>query len=616
MVTTTTGEVVDVDTGVTETQAMLIRASVEHDDAAAALHRAREDRARDEQFVAGVAGCDFPQNIKDQAQQALDASNTRVAAAETRFAGAEARMAAVRALVDAMRGHKDLAVHAADLGGMADPAAYGTTSTGASAQGDAQHAASPSGKETKLKDRLRLADRIVLRDGEHVVGSGSVAGSDGELMLGAAVDTPDGRQVHLAAPVYPDDKAAWRGGHAPSQATVVEDGEELTVDTGADVTVVLDAVDAATLPARIDEMIATATAGDKEYRQLLKQSLRLYDEQTRLESQRFPGQGEEKIRLDWQVQQRLTVQGRRRRDYEQVAAKLSPQDRAVYDERQRRIDAAGQDGWEPGREADAAEICGVTPEQFAEITEIERTDGRRQTSDQVKRIEELKYGGGDSLNPILPPLLEQQAALVCGLTPGEYREMEILEAIRPQRRYAYLDGRRMRTDAEQARLDELYAAPAGVTGANLRETHKLRNRYRAGLENHHSGKWDLADARAQQAAMETTAQPLDPAAAAELRRVTADRDAVDQTLDARGGLASATVEISARNGGALVIEAVQEEEEGGVQYRVDRRPADAGEEWSVGYATDPYTTTAAGLRKVGRLAADLATANTADDKPA
>ncbi|MEU0082019.1 hypothetical protein ABZY58_29315 [Micromonospora tulbaghiae] len=67
------------------------------------------------------------------------------------------------------------------------------------------------------------------------------------------------------------------------------------------------------------------------------------------------------------------------------------------------------------------------------------------------------------------------------------------------------------------------------------------------------------------------------------------------------------MEIPARNGGALVIEALQEEEEeGGVSYRVDRRPADADEQWSVGYATDPYTTTAAGLRKLGRLVRDLA----------
>ncbi|WP_089156024.1 hypothetical protein [Micromonospora sp. NBS 11-29] len=401
--------------------------------------------------------------------------------------------------------------------------------------------------------------------------------------------------------------AGWT--HLAQKTVLDEDGEECTVDTGADATAVLDAVDAASLPEQIDAMIATAVAADKKYRRLVKESNRLYDERLRLESRRFPGRGEEKIRADWQVEHALKYQGARRREYEQVADRLSPQDRAVYDERQRRIDAAGRDGWEPGREVEAAEVCGVTPEQFAEITAIERVDGRRQSSEQVKRVNELKYGSGDFLNPILPPLLEQQAALVCGLTPAEYREMERLEAIRPQRRYAYLDGRRMRTDAEQARLDELYAATGGVTGANQRETHKLRTRYRTGLETHHNGKWDLAEARVEQAAMEVTAQPLDPPTAAALQRFTADMDAIGRVLDERGGWPSATVEIPARNGGALVIEALQEEEEGRVSYRVDRRPADADEQWSVGYATDPYTTTAAGLRKLGRLVRDLAVAD-------
>ncbi|WDQ00098.1 hypothetical protein PVK74_30475 [Micromonospora chalcea] len=187
----------------------------------------------------------------------------------------------------------------------------------------------------------------------------------------------------------------------------------------------LDAVDAARLPEQIEAVTATAVAADKEYRGLIKERNRLYDERLRLESRRFPGRGEEKIRADWRVEHSLKYQGVRRREYEQVADRLSPQDRAVYDARQRRIDAAGRDGWEPGREVEAAEVCDVTPEQFAEITAIERVDGCRQSSEQVKqvkRVNELQYGGGDCLNPILPPLLGQQAALVwadSGRVPGD-----------------------------------------------------------------------------------------------------------------------------------------------------------------------------------------------------
>ncbi|WFF08066.1 hypothetical protein O7622_05700 [Micromonospora sp. WMMD1076] len=246
--------------------------------------------------------------------------------------------------------------------------------TGGAASDDAKEstvtvtpsAGSGQGAKDRLRDRLRLGGRMVLRDGERLVGSASVAGADGELALVAAVDTPAGRQVHLGLPIAAEDKAAWRGGHASAQETVLdEDGEECMVDTGADVTVVLDAVDVARLPEQIDAMVATAVAADKEYRRLVKESNRLYDERLRLESRRFPGRGEEKIRADWKVVHALKYQGFRRRDYEQVADRLSPQDRAVYDERQRRIDAAGRDGWEPGREAEASEVCarraGVAP---------------------------------------------------------------------------------------------------------------------------------------------------------------------------------------------------------------------------------------------------------------
>ncbi|WP_146180001.1 hypothetical protein [Micromonospora sp. RP3T] len=52
-------------------------------------------------------------------------------------------------------------------------------------------------------------------------------------------------------------------------------------------------------------MIATAVAADKEYRRLVKERVRLYDERLRLESRRFPGRGEEKIRADWKVEHAL-----------------------------------------------------------------------------------------------------------------------------------------------------------------------------------------------------------------------------------------------------------------------------------------------------------------------
>jgi hypothetical protein len=472
------------------------------------------------------------------------------------------------------------------------------------------------GKEG-VPDPLRVASRIVLREGERFAGSGSVAGSDGQLALGAAVDTPQGRQVHLGLPIDPEDKKNWRGGNAPNEEErPVEDdeadGETYTIETGADDTVVLDAADAARLAGEIEGIIERATAADKEYRQLVKNSNRLYDQRTKLEERRFPGRGEEKIALDNRVEHDEKYQGRRRRDVERAVDRLSPADRAAYDERQRKIDAAGRDAWEPGKEAEAAEVCGLTGDEFKEMRDLERIPYQQRTAAQEQRLDQLAHGGGDCLHPVLPPLLAEQAALVCGLTLDEYREMEALDRIPARSRHEYHNrGRRVRMDAEQARLDELEASPRGATGANQRETDKLRGEYLSMLRTHHSSKSKLADARAEQAAMEATAQPLDAATAAELERVTANLDAVGQTLDERGGYASAGVEIPSRNGGALVVEAMQEEEEGGVRYRVERKPADADEDWYVGSNMDPYTATPGGLRKLGKLARDLAGAGEA-----
>jgi hypothetical protein len=176
---------------------------------------------------------------------------------------------------------------------------------------------------------------------------------------------------------------------------------------------------------------------------------------------------------------------------------------------------------------------------------------------------------------------DRQAALICGLTVHEFREMQALEAIPKPHSVSYFNrGRRTRTPDEQGRLDELDASPRGATGANQRQTYKLRAHYLSMLKVHHSAKTDLTHAREDQAAMDATAQPPDPGTAAELKRVTADLDEANKKFDERAGYASATAEIPARNGGALVVEAIQEQE-GGVRYKVDRKPADPDEEWSV-----------------------------------
>ncbi|WP_091287210.1 hypothetical protein [Micromonospora haikouensis] len=468
--------------------------------------------------------------------------------------------------------------------------------------------AAQRGEGTKEgKDRLRVSGQMALRPGERVAGSGSVADISGALALAAAVDGPEGRQVHLGLPIYPEDKPSWRGGHAPSREVVVnEDGEECAVDTGADATVVLAAADAARLPEVVEDIIARAVKADRRFQQVVKDYERLHAARTLLEGARHPGRAQEAIGLDERVRQEARTQQQRRYHIERAVERLNPADRAVYDERQRRIDASGRDAWHPDADAEAAEVCGLTVDEYHEMRDLDRIPYQQRTAAQSARLDQLKHGGGTALHPGLPPLLAEQAALVCGLTLAEYREMEALERI-PKRSKVehYNRGRRVRTHAEQARLDELDAAPGGVTGATPRATDKLRGEYLSMLRAHHASKAKLADAKAAQAAMDATARPLDQTTVAELDRVTAELGVVSVRHDEMAGWASASAEIPARNGGTLVVEALQEED-GGVSYRVDRQPADADEDWSVGSATDPFTTTAGGLRKVAKLARELA----------
>jgi hypothetical protein len=459
-------------------------------------------------------------------------------------------------------------------------------------------------------DPLRIANRLVLADGEQFAGSGSVKDDEGALLLAVAVDTPDGRQVHIGVPINEEDRKNWRGAHAPQCEVQVdeEDGEEYGVDTGSDVTAVLDAADVARLPEVAADLIARATETDKEYKALVKQWDRLYTERARLEARRFgsPDEGQRAMDADANLKQAEQTQRSRRRDMDAAVDRLPPQDRARYDEIQQQIDAAGSDAWEPGREAEAAAVCGLTVPEFTELRALSRLPWRQRTAAQTARHDELKYGAGSALHPVLPPLLAEQAAIVCGLTVPQYREMQALESIPKALRYAYLNRSRVRTPQEQARLDELDTAPGGAAGATDRQTYKLRGRYVSMQRTHHSSKFDVAERRETVAAIDATARPLEPGEAAELQRITTELDAVAAKTDAMGGYASATAEIPARNGGALLIEAMQKEEDGGVEYRLARKPADADDDWSPAQNGDPYCTTAAGLRKVAKVAATLA----------
>lgn len=447
----------------------------------------------------------------------------------------------------------------------------------------------PSPAASAHPDPLKVGARLLLRDGEQFAGSGSVKDTDGLLALAAAVDTPDGRQIHLGVPVDPGERKNWRGAHAPDRETRADDdGDDYTVDTYADVTVVLDATDTAALAEEAEDVIARAEAADREYRQLCKDFDRLFEQRTKLEGQRFatPAQADRKISLDAREQHELKFQRHRRDQMQACAARLSPADRAVYDALQRQIDAAGQDVWNPGEEQQAAALCGLTVDEFGELQALKKIHWRARSRQQQDRLDHLDHRW--------PPLLEQQAALVCGLSIEEFREMWRLQTLH-----------RRRTLAEQARLDHLDNSPRGAIAASPGKTARMRGGFLSVQHAHHATKTDLVGIRQDQAALEQQAQPLDTAAAAELHRVCAALDAARDRYDELSGGVSASVQIPARNGGFFIVQAVQQED-GGVRYQASRRPADADADWTPGDLGDPFTSTAAGLRKLAKLATQLA----------
>jgi hypothetical protein len=447
-----------------------------------------------------------------------------------------------------------------------------------------------------LPDKLRLAGRILLGPGEQFAGSDLLKDREGTLLLGAAVDTPDGRQVHLGVPIDPDDRKRWRGAHAPAQETEYDedDDTDYAVDTGADTTVLLDAADAARLGELAEEVISRATAANREYKQVSEDCERLTDERTVLEVKRFGAAGaERKMRLDSEFAQQRKFQQFRRRSMDECASRLCPEDRVRYDALQAQIDAGGVHAWEPGQQERAAAMCGLSAEEYRELRELTKIPFQQRTREQSERVAQLApYFAPPRSTP-----LEQQQALICGLTVEELRELQALEKIPARDRYP----------SQQARIDELDNSPRGATAATPAKTRRMRGRYCSYQNAHHSVKLEYAITRENLVAVEATARPLELADAARLAQVTADLEAANQRFEDLAGAVTASAEIPARNGGALVIEGVQQDENGGVTYKIDRKPADAEEDWTCGdNGGDPYTATAGGLRKVAALLRALA----------
>jgi hypothetical protein len=228
-------------------------------------------------------------------------------------------------------------------------------------------------------------------------------------------------------------------------------------------------------------------------------------------------------------------------------------------------------------------------DDYRDLVELQKTSWRQRTPEQEARAKELD-------SDRLPPLLAEQAAIIRGLNLDDYRELEALDKIgRPHRGFGGRPGGR--NPQQQARYEELSTAPGGATGATPRETARLRDRFETYQDVHHSDKIEWTAERQQRAALAERARPLEPADADRLRQVIAEHDELSDLCDKLGGEVITSLKVPGRNGTTLLVEAVQREEEGGVDYRVDSTPDRDG---------DTYRTTAGGLRKTAKVIAALA----------
>lgn len=227
---------------------------------------------------------------------------------------------------------------------------------------------------TVMQDKLRLADRMPLRDGESVAGSDAMSVPEG-VVCAVGVASPDGPRVHVGLNIDDEDKTRWRG-----------------EDKGS--TLVFDQAAALRLQRAAGEMAAAEQAGRQRDRELRDNTKALEKRRDKLLKQRY-GDLAEPIgdMLDSIDTHRYNLR-RNKKHLDQCGDMLAAPERAAYDTIEQEI---------------AAEIAKMPTD----------TDLDTPGSVDRQRVNELR---------------KQQKAILAGLTPGELRTLEYLEEKHPRRR--------------------------------------------------------------------------------------------------------------------------------------------------------------------------------------
>lgn len=241
-------------------------------------------------------------------------------------------------------------------------------------------------------DKLRIAGRIPLADGETPAGSASINDKERNPACVAAVMTPTGPTVRISAPIIHDSKSDW--------CAADDDG-----------TVVLDAAGAQAFDDAVEKVIADANVAKAEYRARERVMDKARDEFMEQEKRRFDEDtADAKVDADWMVNTDEKYQRDRQAWLDNHVKELDPQRRAAYDELEaeyrKHLDVHGTDedlrrAQEDRRAIRARQADLVTDLDEAQtnrlialIQDLESGPGYRELQDIRRKVDDLFSAAG------------------------------------------------------------------------------------------------------------------------------------------------------------------------------------------------------------------------------
>lgn len=226
----------------------------------------------------------------------------------------------------------------------------GTTPLPATAGGTVPVRLRPRAVTARPDDKLKVAPRMLLRDGEQPCGSAAISDSESGLACQVGVMTPAGPTVRIGVPILHEDRRNWRGGNHGH-------------------TVVLDVAGVEQLHHAVEEIIAAARAAAGPFAALSRQCYQTRDELVTLLAKKFgdPKVADDYLTAWWRQRREEQSQQRRLADMQPAVDALSPADRARYEQLEQDYQQRAGYHPDPEQRAAAARVRWDTRRQQAQI---------------------------------------------------------------------------------------------------------------------------------------------------------------------------------------------------------------------------------------------------------